>query len=91
MNRATIHCLPLLYPFKMMSKTLLALAAAQAVSAHYGLIYPPWRVDTLDLPEDSEYSQWTYPCTSDLPSPTQRANPMLIDIPPRRRRPLRRG
>lgn len=53
----------------MMSKTLLALAAAQAVSAHYGLIFPPWRVDTLDLPEDSEYSQWTYPCTPDLLPP----------------------
>lgn len=48
----------------MMTKTLLALAVAQVATAHFGLTYPEWRLDTLDLPEDSEYSQWIYPCTS---------------------------
>lgn len=43
-------------------KTLLALAAAQAVSAHYTLNYPEWRADTMSHEEDSELSQWTYPC-----------------------------
>ncbi|CAG9989754.1 unnamed protein product [Clonostachys byssicola] len=46
----------------MMFKTALALASAQIAAAHYGLVYPEWRADTLNAPEDSTLSQWTYPC-----------------------------
>ena len=46
-------------------RTVLALAAAQAVNAHYGLLYPEWRADTLNAEDDSELSQWTYPCMLD--------------------------
>ncbi|KAK7415521.1 hypothetical protein QQZ08_012319 [Neonectria magnoliae] len=44
------------------TKTLLALAAAKAVSAHFGLVFPEWRVDTLSEENEANYSQWTYPC-----------------------------
>ncbi|POR33170.1 Uncharacterized protein TPAR_06637 [Tolypocladium paradoxum] len=46
----------------MVSKTLFALAAAQRVSAHFGLTFPAWRADTLAHEATSKYSQWTYPC-----------------------------
>ena len=36
------------------------LAAAQLVSAHFGIIYPEWRANTLMA--NSSYSQWNYPC-----------------------------
>jgi hypothetical protein len=62
-----------------MSKTVLALAAAQVATAHYGLIYPEWRADTLDTPEDSEYNQWVYPCTSQTLQYTLRSIPEEID------------
>lgn len=47
------------------SSTVLAatLAAAQLASAHFGLVYPPWRVDTLAEANEEIYSQWEYPCT----------------------------
>ncbi|KAJ4137385.1 hypothetical protein NW768_002972 [Fusarium equiseti] len=44
------------------SKTLLGLATVQAVSAHFGLVYPTWRDDTLSEKNEEKYSQWTYPC-----------------------------
>ncbi|KAH8174581.1 expression library immunization antigen 1 [Sarocladium implicatum] len=46
----------------MISKTLLALAAAKAVSAHFGLDYPEWRADTLSEDINPEFYQFTYPC-----------------------------
>jgi hypothetical protein len=45
------------------SKTLLGLATVQAVSAHFGLIFPTWRADTLSEENEDRYNQWTYPCT----------------------------
>ncbi|KAL4730752.1 hypothetical protein ACLX1H_002790 [Fusarium chlamydosporum] len=44
------------------SKTLLGLATVQAVSAHFGLVFPTWRADTLSEENEDRYSQWTYPC-----------------------------
>ncbi|KAJ4016431.1 hypothetical protein NW752_003558 [Fusarium irregulare] len=44
------------------SKTLLGLATVQAVSAHFGLVFPTWRDDTLSEKNEEKYSQWTYPC-----------------------------
>ncbi|RFU73583.1 hypothetical protein TARUN_8674 [Trichoderma arundinaceum] len=41
---------------------VLALAASQAVSAHFGLVYPEWRADTLAEENEDKYSQWNYPC-----------------------------
>ncbi|KAH6608883.1 hypothetical protein Trco_002229 [Trichoderma cornu-damae] len=41
---------------------LLALAASQAVHAHFGLVYPEWRADTLAEENEDKYSQWDYPC-----------------------------
>ena len=50
---------------KMMAfKSLLALATVQAVSAHFGLVFPAWRADTLSEENEERYSQWTYPCKS---------------------------
>ena len=46
---------------------VLAAAAAQTVSAHFGLTYPTWRADTLSGEDNSPYSQWTYPCKWRLP------------------------
>ncbi|KAK0391897.1 hypothetical protein NLU13_1395 [Sarocladium strictum] len=46
----------------MLSQTLLALVAAQAVSAHFGLDFPEWRGDTLSDDANSDFSQWLYPC-----------------------------
>ncbi|KAF5027113.1 hypothetical protein F66182_778 [Fusarium sp. NRRL 66182] len=46
----------------MAFKTLLSLATVQAVSAHFGLVFPPWRADTLSAENEDRYSQWTYPC-----------------------------
>lgn len=43
---------------------LLALAASQAVNAHFKLAYPEWRADTLAAENEDKYSQWNYPCTS---------------------------
>lgn len=42
---------------------ILALAASQAVNAHFKLAYPEWRADTLAAENDDKYSQWNYPCT----------------------------
>jgi hypothetical protein len=42
-------------------KSIALLVAAQLASAHFGLVYPEWRANTLDS-ENEEYSQWTYPC-----------------------------
>lgn len=52
-------------PVTMVSKTLFALAAAQSVSAHFGLTFPAWRADT--LAQSADYSQWTYPCKHTSP------------------------
>ncbi|EFQ25686.1 uncharacterized protein GLRG_00830 [Colletotrichum graminicola M1.001] len=47
----------------MACKTLLvALGAANLASAHFGLVYPSWRADTLSEVNEEIYSQWTYPC-----------------------------
>ncbi|KAK1977799.1 hypothetical protein LZ30DRAFT_691890 [Colletotrichum cereale] len=47
----------------MATKTLLvALGAANLASAHFGLTYPTWRIDTLSEANEKIYSQWTYPC-----------------------------
>ncbi|RSM21053.1 hypothetical protein CDV31_000101 [Fusarium ambrosium] len=46
----------------MAFKSLLALATVQAVSAHFGLVFPAWRADTLSEENEERYSQWTYPC-----------------------------
>ncbi|KAM0217799.1 hypothetical protein ACHAPA_001330 [Fusarium lateritium] len=46
----------------MAFKTLLGLATVQAVSAHFGLVFPSWRADTLSEENEEKYSQWTYPC-----------------------------
>ncbi|KAK2024640.1 hypothetical protein LX32DRAFT_696993 [Colletotrichum zoysiae] len=47
----------------MASKILLAaLGAANLASAHFGLVYPSWRADTLSAANEEIYSQWTYPC-----------------------------
>lgn len=43
-------------------KPVTLLAAAQAVTAHFGLTYPEWRADTLSSAGEAKYSQWTYPC-----------------------------
>ncbi|KAL7807771.1 hypothetical protein V8C44DRAFT_337046 [Trichoderma aethiopicum] len=41
---------------------LLGLAAVQAVTAHFALVYPEWRADTLAEENEDKYSQWDYPC-----------------------------
>ncbi|KAL6801060.1 hypothetical protein GGI42DRAFT_325574 [Trichoderma sp. SZMC 28013] len=41
---------------------LLGLAAAQAVTAHFSVVYPQWRADTLSEENEDKYSQWDYPC-----------------------------
>ncbi|KAF4975649.1 hypothetical protein FZEAL_7584 [Fusarium zealandicum] len=46
----------------MAYKSLLSLAAVQAVSAHFGLVFPEWRADTLIEENEDRFSQWTYPC-----------------------------
>ncbi|KAF5003648.1 hypothetical protein FDECE_9819 [Fusarium decemcellulare] len=46
----------------MTIKYLLTLAAVQAVSAHFGLVFPAWRADTLAEENEDRYSQWTFPC-----------------------------
>ncbi|GAO13715.1 uncharacterized protein UV8b_01645 [Ustilaginoidea virens] len=47
----------------MLSALVVALAlAVHSVSAHFGLIHPPWRFDTLSKAGEAKYSQWTYPC-----------------------------
>ncbi|CEJ89230.1 hypothetical protein VHEMI05085 [[Torrubiella] hemipterigena] len=43
-------------------KSITLLAAAQSVTAHFGLTYPAWRADTLSSAGEAKYSQWTYPC-----------------------------
>jgi hypothetical protein len=45
---------------------LLGLAAVQAVTAHFAVVYPEWRADTLAEENEDKYSQWDYPCTSRL-------------------------
>lgn len=51
----------------MLSKSLLALAAAGLSSAHYTLLYPEWRGDSLDT--ESDYTQWERPCKQPPSSP----------------------
>ncbi|EHK19093.1 uncharacterized protein TRIVIDRAFT_50670 [Trichoderma virens Gv29-8] len=41
---------------------LLGLAAVQSVTAHFGVVYPEWRADTLAAENEDKYSQWNYPC-----------------------------
>ncbi|KAL7961073.1 hypothetical protein V8C34DRAFT_274613 [Trichoderma compactum] len=41
---------------------LIGLAAAQAVTAHFSVVYPQWRADTLSEKNMDKYSQWDYPC-----------------------------
>jgi len=41
---------------------LVALGAANLASAHFGLVFPTWRADTLSAVNEAIYSQWTYPC-----------------------------
>ncbi|KAL7929442.1 hypothetical protein V8C35DRAFT_197080 [Trichoderma chlorosporum] len=41
---------------------LLGLAAAHAVTAHFSVVYPEWRADTLSEANEDKYSQWNYPC-----------------------------
>ncbi|PTB66034.1 hypothetical protein BBK36DRAFT_1121230 [Trichoderma citrinoviride] len=41
---------------------LLGLAAVQAVTAHFSVVYPEWRADTLSEENEDKYSQWDYPC-----------------------------
>ncbi|KAK2599933.1 hypothetical protein QQS21_005317 [Conoideocrella luteorostrata] len=53
----------------MLSKFVLALAAASTASAHFGIQYPSWRFDTLSEEGEKKYSQWTYPCAG-VPSKT---------------------
>lgn len=36
-------------------------AAVELVSAHFEVVHPPWRADS--LAENTTYSQWNYPCT----------------------------
>lgn len=46
-------------------RSLISLAALQSVSAHFGLVFPEWRGDTLS--EENEklgYDQWVYPCAN---------------------------
>jgi hypothetical protein len=43
-------------------KALLALVGAQAVSAHFGLVNPEWRGDTLSDSANPKFNQWLYPC-----------------------------
>lgn len=47
-------------------KSITLLAAAQSVTAHFGLTYPAWRADTLSSAGEEKYSQWTYPCKNSL-------------------------
>lgn len=54
----------------MLFKPVLLLAAAEAVSAHFGLTAPSWRADT--LANEDKYSQWDYPCASFALSPRLR-------------------
>lgn len=58
----------------MAYKANFALAAAQVANAHFGLVYPEWRADTLSEENEEKYSQWTYPCQS-FP-------PMLLSLLP---------
>ncbi|KAH7156454.1 hypothetical protein EDB81DRAFT_391599 [Dactylonectria macrodidyma] len=44
------------------TKTLLALAAAKAVTAHFGVLFPEWRADTLSEEGEAVYNQWLNPC-----------------------------
>lgn len=48
----------------MKTISIALLAAAQLATAHFGLEYPEWRVDTLKGEE--EYSQWVWPCKFQL-------------------------
>ncbi|KAL7945210.1 hypothetical protein V8C42DRAFT_73121 [Trichoderma barbatum] len=41
---------------------LLGLAAVHTVTAHFGVVYPEWRADTLSEENEDKYSQWNYPC-----------------------------
>ncbi|RYO79758.1 hypothetical protein DL764_009985 [Monosporascus ibericus] len=40
------------------------LAGAKLSSAHFAIIYPEWRADTLSVEEGSTYDQWVYPCAN---------------------------
>ncbi|ETS84545.1 hypothetical protein PFICI_02570 [Pestalotiopsis fici W106-1] len=47
----------------MQFSVYLLLAAAQLITAHFGIEYPEWRADTLTV-EDGPYSQYDYPCAN---------------------------
>lgn len=63
----------------MKTASIAFLVAAQLATAHFGLEYPEWRVDTLKGEE--KYSQWVWPCKFQLlpviTSTTQFANRLL--------------
>ncbi|CRK10090.1 hypothetical protein BN1708_009903 [Verticillium longisporum] len=46
----------------MVAKSFLTLASAGLAAAHYSVLYPDWRADTLEDTEETGYSQWTWPC-----------------------------
>ncbi|KAM0329249.1 hypothetical protein ACHAQA_004552 [Verticillium albo-atrum] len=46
----------------MVAKSFLALASAGLAAAHYSVLYPEWRGDTLEDTDETGYSQWTWPC-----------------------------
>ncbi|EEY21151.1 conserved hypothetical protein [Verticillium alfalfae VaMs.102] len=46
----------------MVAKSFLTLASAGLAAAHYSILYPDWRADTLEDTEETGYSQWTWPC-----------------------------
>ncbi|KAF7559234.1 hypothetical protein G7046_g4913 [Stylonectria norvegica] len=46
----------------MAYKALLAMAVAKIATAHFGLEFPEWRIDTLAEENEEKYSQWTNPC-----------------------------
>jgi hypothetical protein len=63
----------------MKFQLLASVAASQLVAAHFGLLYPEWRGDT--LAEDTEFDQWMYPC--------KLAAPLLRIVHPLRPHPAR--
>jgi len=52
---------------------LVLLLAAHLTAAHYGLVYPEWRGDTLANTNVTGWSQWTYPCAG-VPRNSSTAN-----------------
>ncbi|KAM0284297.1 hypothetical protein ACHAQH_002091 [Verticillium albo-atrum] len=46
----------------MVAKSFLTLASAGLAAAHYSILYPDWRADTLENTEETGYTQWSWPC-----------------------------